>query len=1049
MLMRFHFGLGVGHAYSHHRLTQPELHPEGSTAHAAFTHDVEDPGEIDGVGGEEDSEDDDEDDGTESGSDIEQRFGSSDESLLDQFDEIRYGIANFQFGSLTLLQKPFCFVGYLAVGSRPILYALYCSAIRLEALKLHVEVIAYVLPLTPHNSIWESCVEVPIFVAKAHNAPDAPPVNLDLNAIWSRPSNDGVLLHVYAWGNGHNTIIVDAIFPSGHDHEAYPEFDDAVLAELSELLGSLHEGSVVPDTSLASSAMPDSSLASSVVPDSRGLSSIAHSHNDDQPNNTPTRSDSESLNDIQLKYPQWQTVLVRLRILMRLDICCGACGNPFLLTHISGAEHKARFVANLFERSLAELRLTRAELCSIRATDGSEVTVEDILVLAAKWVSALLSDTKRLAKIAILDPRPPLGFSIIDLPLEILIERCVVLLHRFLLPNSGRLPIADNGLAWFLMKEIAKSLVYHLVFWRSVSATVPVVLADIAPGIFRNAPHPPMETLAFVGASCYGSILQRLGEILKAMSKAGKSTTVNVSQYPPVSQVYDELLQTVVLLFAQKDDPGYPAFVNRMAQLCNITTVPTCPSQIKEHSARYMHQSPPYYIKSLTNTTGFFSLPNKELPLQLHSHRYSRLFNDSSLGDRCRKPSCINSALPHIPTTPSTKHILEIEHAENALKSWLRKRGREILPDSLFVTISVLFAWVDPLDLIAVIQVSLRVVAMEKLFQQPELTCISFLLQGGRCYMEERMYRAQMEVTLFSKAIANLCEEFGIRCRPSLVPLPEQHTGYISACQMPPPPDEFEGFQLPTAAHVKCQKWLSMSSEFIVDFPQIQEVPQLYENLLRLNGQFLSLPFLMKSWVGSVTYRAYISAFCADCADTKLLGINIDNSPKSEKEKPLDVLKSDLHILELKKHRAQAEVEMFSEAIARTAGPRSEDGHLYYPYRRFYCFDYRLWDSRVKGQNIGPASIQDDPATSSPTMRKCQRTDLNLVNPVVADPQQPHQHLPQPVQQTGVPEDGFIHDQDAAESGGDDDEEEEKPKSDKKGGRRKIKIENETSHNIL
>ncbi|KAG1751186.1 SRF-TF-domain-containing protein [Suillus lakei] len=100
--------------------------------------------------------------------------------------------------------------------------------------------------------------------------------------------------------------------------------------------------------------------------------------------------------------------------------------------------------------------------------------------------------------------------------------------------------------------------------------------------------------------------------------------------------------------------------------------------------------------------------------------------------------------------------------------------------------------------------------------------------------------------------------------------------------------------------------------------------------------------------------------------------------------------------------------------------------------------------------SLSGQSIQDDPAASSPTMRKRQRTDLNLANPVIADPQQqppppgnqqPHQHLPQPVQQPGVPEDGFIHDQDAAESGGDDDDEEEKPKSDKKAGRRKIKIE--------
>lgn len=118
--------------------------------------------------------------------------------------------------------------------------------------------------------------------------------------------------------------------------------------------------------------------------------------------------------------------------------------------------------------------------------------------------------------------------------------------------------------------------------------------------------------------------------------------------------------------------------------------------------------------------------------------------------------------------------------------------------------------------------------------------------------MEERMYRAQMEVTLFSKAIANLCEELNTKCLPckpcrfinascltlnfflAPVPLPK-YTGYVSACQTPRS-DDFEGFRLPTVAHVKCQKWLSTSSEFLVDFPQIQEVPQLYENLLRVSA---------------------------------------------------------------------------------------------------------------------------------------------------------------------------------------------------------------------
>ena len=79
-------------------------------------------------------------------------------------------------------------------------------------------------------------------------------------------------------------------------------------------------------------------------------------------------------------------------------------------------------------------------------------------------------------------------------------------------------------------------------------------------------------------------------------------------------------------------------------------------------------------------------------------------------------------------------------------------------------------------------------------------------------------------------------------------------------------------------------------------------------------------------------------------------------------------------------------------------------------------------------------------------MRKRQRTGVDISNPAVADPQQqppqpPHQQQPPHLPQQGaVPEDGFINDQDAAESAGDDDDEEEKPK-DKKAGRRKIKIE--------
>jgi hypothetical protein len=83
--MRFHFGLGVGHVYSHHRATQVELQQEDITLHASLNDDVEDP-----TDDMETHDDTDESDGTDEGLDIEQPFGSN-ESLLDQFDEMYDG----------------------------------------------------------------------------------------------------------------------------------------------------------------------------------------------------------------------------------------------------------------------------------------------------------------------------------------------------------------------------------------------------------------------------------------------------------------------------------------------------------------------------------------------------------------------------------------------------------------------------------------------------------------------------------------------------------------------------------------------------------------------------------------------------------------------------------------------------------------------------------------------------------------------------------------------------------------------------------------------
>ncbi|KAG2063717.1 hypothetical protein BDR04DRAFT_1163366 [Suillus decipiens] len=257
------------------------------------------------------------------------------------------------------------------------------------------------------------------------------------------------------------------------------------------------------------------------------------------------------------------------------------------------------------------------------------------------------------------------------------------------------------------------------------------------------------------------------------------------------------------------------------------------------------------------------------------------------------------------------------------------------VPDPLFATTFVLFGWVDALDLIAILQVSLRVAAIERQLLKEHNTIITILVRGGQSLMEERMYQAQMEVSLFSKAIANLCEELKTKCRPSSWPktqvvqqadkdlVTSQVTQQVYVDILLVDCDQYE---LSSATQEKCEAWLATSWQFEVDFPQVHEVPELYEHLSRHDNDFLSP--LMEAWFGRVTHHTYLTT---SSADSMPLRTNNIKGFKAKKNKMPDALKSDFSILELKKQCAQAEVDMFSEAIACTA--------------RIQCTDDGTWTS--------------------------------------------------------------------------------------------------------
>ncbi|KAG1790360.1 uncharacterized protein HD556DRAFT_1446291 [Suillus plorans] len=190
----------------------------------------------------------------------------------------------------------------------------------------------------------------------------------------------------------------------------------------------------------------------------------------------------------------------------------------------------------------------------------------------------------------------------------------------------------------------------------------------------------------------------------------------------------------------------------------------------------------------------------------------------------------------------------------------LSTEGHDTLPESLLITASVVFGLVNAHDLMALIDMYLKEVTMHMQLQQEEGNCMIFLLRQGRCLMQDRMYRAQVEVSLFSNAIANLCEELETRNYPI-------------------------GRQKPAIVDVKYVGARTVHSSVDIDYFQPTQATQDKCN----------------AWL--LTLSSHVQG--------------IMQSFKAKEHKTVDVLKSDVRILDLKKRRAQAKVDMVLEAMER------------------------------------------------------------------------------------------------------------------------------------
>lgn len=150
----------------------------------------------------------------------------------------------------------------------------------------------------------------------------------------------------------------------------------------------------------------------------------------------------------------------------------------------------------------------------------------------------------------------------------------------------------------------------------------------------------------------------------------------------------------------------------------------------------------------------------------------------------------------------------------------------------------MLSGWVNTHDIIALLDVSLREITMQTQLQQEEDMSYAGFHSQVACLMEDRMHWAQMEISLFSNAIANLCEyletkiiqvSHDVQCT---VPGPHEMLLAVSA-QKPPVdniayveaspelnPVSLNHFEPSQVIRDKCNAWLHVPSHFL-DITQV------------------------------------------------------------------------------------------------------------------------------------------------------------------------------------------------------------------------------------
>ncbi|KAG1865668.1 hypothetical protein C8R48DRAFT_672281 [Suillus tomentosus] len=499
---------------------------------------------------------------------------------------------------------PIDFIGYLALGLGPTLYPLYasCRTTLHDKLKNHVTLYAYVSTPIFHFSAFDTVQskEVPVYV----NFPDPAVEQLSFPPKGTRIGPDNRFYVVYdSVGSNHSTTVVHlARHPVGYypwsdtnfttfaamsnvyntDVPAtIPEYitpcanvmsDNVTQAHSSNdaLITDAHHGArqiISGDsTSVHASqeAMSDSPtvyswISYSVSTPADRKSTRSTSNNKKKKKTTKKSTPDGGLTMLIEACENWKKAVAHLRALLRLAVCFGEIDNPYLLN----SERRASAIHNIWPRALLLADVSVDELEQVKSFNSSAfMTHASVLALVNPSLTEFLYDAKRLVLCSI--GHSHAGFNLDGLAAGVLlIDMVQSLLQAFIRPKSNMLPIRVNSFAWFLAQQMAKEIMWHVVFRPYDSHGIRLVLANLEPDAFRNSDHPPFSTLSLLGTSCYAALLQKYSILIKVPVEL-------IPHYPTTDQVFAELRETVTELVSEYDDEDHLEFMANLSQLCNI-----------------------------------------------------------------------------------------------------------------------------------------------------------------------------------------------------------------------------------------------------------------------------------------------------------------------------------------------------------------------------------------------------------------------------------------------------------------------------------------------